>query len=141
MYLSPATEKLYKLLDAQTVAVMTPEKFDNEVVRLLGAGYDITQLTEIVKQIIHTTPRDKLAGALIFKLRRTADIGVTPKRKPTEPTIKRHYRENGVEYCTCVGEARVHVRVSQEQLPDDHPWVEARKKFLTSPILTRPTAW
>lgn len=141
MYLNPATETLYELLDAATIAIMTPEKFDDEVTRLLANGYDKLQLIDIVKNIIHTTPHDKLAGALIYRLRRTADLGVSPRKKKAEPSVRKHYREDGLEYCICAGAAKVHVRVSQQNLPVDHPWWAAREKFLTSPILTRPTAW
>jgi len=141
MYLSPATEKLYELLDAGTIASMMPEKFDIEVTRLLSNGYTTTQLTEIIKQIIHSTPRDKLAGALIFKLRRTADMGVTPKRKLNEITIKRHYRENNVEYCICTGIKVKHTPVNAKDLPPEHLWRVARQKFLIAPMLMRSTSW
>lgn len=140
-YLNPATQQVYELLDARTTAVMSPEKFDTEITRLVTAGWTVTMISESVNQIIADTPFDKLAGALIFKLRRAADLGTKPKQKQTEPLIKRHTISAGVEYCNCTGQKIVHQRVASNELPAGHPWLIARQKFLTAPMLMRSEAW
>lgn len=139
--MNPATEQVYELLDPATIAIMSPDKFDTEVTRLLVHGWTVPQIKDSVRSIILKTPHEHLAGALISKLRTAADTGIVPKPKPSQATIRRHFVEGGVEYCMCTGSRVEHQPVHAADLPADHPWREARRHFLIAPMLMRSTSW
>jgi hypothetical protein len=140
-YLNPATEQVYELLDAGTIAVMSADKFDSEITRLLGHGWTVQQIKDSVRSIILDTPHQHLAGALIKKLRTAADIGIVPKPKPSQATIRSHFFDEGVEYCMCTGHRIEHQPVNANDLLADHPWRQARRQFLIAPMLMRSTSW
>ena len=140
-YLNPASEQVYELLDAGTIAVMSADKFDTEITRLLAHGWTVPQIKDSVRSIILDTPHEHLAGALIKKLRTAADIGIVPKPKPSQTTLRRHFTEHGVEYCTCTGIRVEHTSINAKDLPSEHPWRLARQKFLIAPMLMRSTSW
>ncbi len=140
-FLNPGTQKVFELLDSATITVMSPDKFDTEVTRLLAHGWTVPQIQDAVRLIILKTPHEHLAGALITKLRTAADTGIIPKPKPSQASIQRHFTEGETEYCMCDGHRTEHRPVHARDLPPDHPWIAARRKFLISPMLMRPTAW
>ena len=122
-YVNPATESVYDLLDAGTIANMSADKFDTEITRLIAHGWTVTQIKDSVRSIILGTSHEFLAGALIKKLRTAADIGIVPKLRPSQVSVRRHFTEQGVEYCMCTGQRIEHKPVHAKDLPPQHPLV------------------